>query len=193
MKKILLLLACFASSVAFCQTKISADDALKSTDTKVLASFIKNNPSDPKTPAVRQKLTAILLASMSREEKAEIAKPKVAPMDPVKMEAKVNNDIKKTGAVSEQHRKTAELLTHLFNNDPSSMDAYIQIINKSKCNLVVKINGRKFYNLNVPSNNSNYILVDKGTYTLTTSVCDAKYSSVKNITKDIVVTLAAPR
>jgi hypothetical protein len=57
----------------------------------------------------------------------------------------------------------------------------------------VKISGKKFYNLDVPAKNQNYILVDKGYYTLTTSVCDAKYSSVKNINKDIVVTLNAPK
>ena len=68
----------------------------------------------------------------------------------------------------------------------------MQIVNKSKCNLIVKISGKRFYNLNVPANNENFILIDKGSYTVTTSVCDAKYSSNKNIGKDIVITLNAP-
>ena len=32
-----------------------------------------------------------------------------------------------------KNKKTAELLTHLFNNDPNKRDAYIHIRNKSKC------------------------------------------------------------
>ena len=98
----------------------------------------------------------------------------------------------KSSETSEKNKRTADLLTHMFSNDPNSKEAYVQIVNKSKCNLIVKISGKKFYNLTVPANNQNFILLDKGNYTLTSSICDAKYSSSKSIKGDISITLNQP-
>lgn len=90
---------------------------------------------------------------------------------------------------SSDAKRTAALLTHMFNNDISSNEAYINIKNKSSCNLIVKISGKKYYNLSVPAKGQNFILIDKGEYVLTTMVCDAKYSSLKKITQDIEIAL----
>lgn len=90
---------------------------------------------------------------------------------------------------SEANKKTAAMLTHLFNNDINKNEAYVNIKNRSSCNLIVKINGKKYYNLSVPARGENFILVDKGEYILTTMVCDAKYSSLKKITQDIEIAL----
>ncbi|WP_367269107.1 DUF6759 domain-containing protein, partial [uncultured Chryseobacterium sp.] len=38
-------------------------------------------------------------------------------------------------------------------------------------------------------NGQNFLLVEKGEYVLTTMVCDAKYSSLKKINKDIEIEL----
>lgn len=90
---------------------------------------------------------------------------------------------------SEANKKTAAMLTHLFNNDINKNEAYVNIKNKSSCNLIVKINGKKYYNLSVPARGENFILIDKGEYVLTTMVCDAKYSSLKKITQDVEIAL----
>lgn len=90
---------------------------------------------------------------------------------------------------SEANKKTAAMLTHLFNNDVNKNEAYVNIKNRSSCNLIVKINGKKYYNLSVPAKGENFILIDKGEYVLTTMVCDAKYSSLKKITQDIEIAL----
>ncbi|MCS4303829.1 DUF6759 domain-containing protein [Chryseobacterium sp. BIGb0232] len=90
---------------------------------------------------------------------------------------------------SEANKKTAAMLTHLFNNDINKNEAYINIKNRSSCNLIVKISGKKYYNLSVPAKGENFILIDKGEYVLTTMVCDAKYSSLKKITQDVEIAL----
>ncbi|SDJ51193.1 DUF6759 domain-containing protein [Chryseobacterium jejuense] len=90
---------------------------------------------------------------------------------------------------SEANKKTAAMLTHIFNNDINKNEAYINIKNRSSCNLIVKISGKKYYNLSVPAKGENFILIDKGEYVLTTMVCDAKYSSLKKITQDIEIAL----
>ncbi len=81
------------------------------------------------------------------------------------------------------------MLTHLFNHDPSDKEAYINIKNKSNCSLIVKISGKKYYNLDVPAKGQNFLMIEKGEYVLTTMVCDAKYSSLKKINKDIEIQL----
>ncbi|WP_431610506.1 DUF6759 domain-containing protein [Chryseobacterium sp. 'Rf worker isolate 10'] len=90
---------------------------------------------------------------------------------------------------SEENKRTAAMLTHLFNNDLNKNEAYVNIKNRSACNLIVKISGKKYYNLTVPAKGENFILVDKGEYVMTTSVCDAKYSALKKITQDIEIAL----
>lgn len=183
MKKILYVLTFFLSLHISAQNYTVAQ-VEKTDDPKVVANFIKYNPNHQRTPEFKRKLYAMI-----NSDKPAVAKPSVQPINKKEVATAIKKDVAKDGTVSEKNKKTAELLTHLFNNDPNKKDAYIHIRNKSKCNLVVKISGRKFYNLTVPANNDNYILVPKGTYTLTTSVCDAKYSSVKNIQKDTEITL----
>lgn len=193
MNKFLLFLGLFFSMICCGQSQYTQTQVEQSTDPRVIANFIKFNPNHPKTPEFKRKLIAVINNDKSPGKKAAVAKPTVAPISTSKLTNVIKKDVAKTGGVSEKNKKTAELLTHIFNSDASSKDAYIQIINKSKCNLIVKISGKKFYNLDVPANNQNFILVNKGTYTVTTSVCDAKYSSVKSINKDIVLTLNSPR
>lgn len=183
MKKLLYLFL-FLSGYFVMAQNYTVEQVEKTNDTKVVANFIKNNPNHPKTPEFKRKLYAMI-----NNDKPAVAKPKVEPISKKEVATAIKKDVAKDGTVSEKNKKTAELLTHLFNNDPNKKEAYIHIKNKSKCNLIVKISGKKFYNLTVPANNDNYILVPKGSYTLTTSVCDAKYSSVKNIQKDTEITL----
>ena len=93
------------------------------------------------------------------------------------------------GEPSEENKRRAAMLTHLFNNDVNKNEAYVNIKNRSACNLIVKISGKKYYNLSVPAKGENFILVDKGEYIMTTMVCDAKYSAPKKITQDIEIAL----
>lgn len=192
MKKLFLILMFCAGISVSAQSQYTAAQVEKSTDAKVIANFIKYNPAHPRTPEFRQKLMAVINNDRPAAAQASLAKPSIKPISTSKLEKAVNRDIEKHGT-NEKHKRTADLLNHLFNTDPSSRTAYIQLVNKSKCNLIVKISGKNFYNLDVPANNQNFILVDKGNYTITTMVCDAKYSSVKNINKDIVLTLNSPK
>lgn len=192
MYKYLFFFGLFFSSLACAQSTYTAEQVEKSTDPQVIANFIKYNPTHPRTPEFKRKLLAVINNDKSPAQKAAVAKPTVKAINTEKLEKAVVRGAAK-GEPSEKNKRTAELLTHIFSNDTSGKTAYVQIINKSKCNLIVKISGKRFYNLDVPAHNQNFVLVDKGTYILTTSVCDAKYSSGKTINKDIVVTLNPPK
>ncbi len=190
------------------------NDAESTAEARVVAGFLKQNPGHAKTDYFKRKLMQIVMANNSPEAKPTI---KTLSEDKIKQMVIDNNNLNKGKAVaanagaatpertvsyasvggtasrksgaSEQHKKTAAMLTHMFNNDPMDKEAYINIKNRSKCNLIVKINGKKYYNLDVPANGQNFLLVEKGEYILTTMVCDAKYSSLKKITKDIEIEL----
>lgn len=192
MKKILYLFVFFISIWSCAQSKYTAAQVEKSADPQVIANFIKYNPNHPKTPEFKRKLFAVINNDKSPAQKASVAKPTVKPVSTSKLKNDINRDVSKNGT-NAKHKRTEDLLNHLFNTDTSSRTAYVQIVNRSKCNLIVKISGKRFYNLDVPANNQNFILLDKGSYTVTTSVCDAKYSTTKNISKDIVITLNAPK
>jgi len=192
MKRYFYILVFFIPFFSFAQSKYTAEQVEKSSDPQVIANFIKFNPTHPKTPEFKRKLLAAVNSDKTPAQRASVAKPSVKPISTEKLKTAIKKDVAKDGS-NDKHKRTADLLNHLFNSDPSSKTAYVQIVNRSKCNLIVKISGRKFYNLDVPASNQNFILIDKGNYTITTSVCDAKYTSAKNISKDIVVTLNAPR
>ena len=192
MKKTLYLIVFLLSVFTFAQSKYTVQQVEKSTDAQVIANFVKYIPNHPRTPEFKRKLFAIINNDKPAAVKASVAKPTGAPVNKAKLKTPIKKDVAADGS-NDKHKRTADLLNHLFNSDPNSRTAYVQIVNKSKCNLIVKISGKKFYNLDVPANNQNFIMVDKGSYTLTTSVCDAKYSSRKNIGKDIVITLNQPR
>jgi len=193
-------------------------DAEISKEARVIAGFLKQNPGHARTDFFKKRLIEIIMADNSPEAKPTItplSKNEVAKMT---NNSELNNSktlasntknttsttptrtvnyasvgsigsSSKKSEPSEKNKKTAALLTHMLNNDPSDKEAYINIKNRSKCNLIVKISGKRYYNLDVPANGENYLMVDKGEYVLTTMVCDAKYSSLKKINKDIEIEL----
>ena len=191
MKKLWLIIIIFSFSLTFSQKKpvnknqdvITAEFAEMSNDQQVIATFIKANPDHPKTPALRSKLLSLIGVPKNDAE----AKPKVQVLTAGRVVKEAKKEARR--GTSAEANQAARVLTHLFNNDPNKREAYVEIMNRSDCNIIVKFNGKKFYNLNVNANTKNYILVDKGAYTLTTDVCNSKYSSSKNIVRDISLTL----
>lgn len=191
------------------------NDAESTKEARIIAGFLKQNPGHAKTDYFKKKLIEIIMADNSPEAKPiikplskekiekivsnnELNQPKTLASNTGKASGNTSatpvNYSSTAGTTkkiepSEKNKKTAAMLTHMFNNDPGDKEAYINIKNRSKCNLIVKISGKRYYNLDVPANGQNFLLVDKGEYILTTMVCDAKYSSLKKINKDIEIEL----
>lgn len=184
MKKIFLLSFFLVSVSIFSQ--VSVFEAKKTTDRAVVEKFIRDNPKHPAVPELQKRLPSLSYSGGS----STIAKPTITQMTENKIEktSKVGTVAAK-GQPSEQAKNTAAVLTSLFNNDPNKKEAIVQFVNKSKCILVIKISGKKFYNLTVPANGQNYIMVEKGSYNVTTSICDAIYNQNKALTKDVIITL----
>ncbi len=185
MKKIVLLVMIAVSGMYYAQ--VSVFTAMNSNDPNVVQSFITANPKHPKIPELKKKLQGMrytVVSSSGSGNDAE-AKPKVSKLTTNKLEKNISKS-----KTSESAEKTAAILTNLFNDNKYSKEAVLQIVNRSSCELVVKVAGKKkYYNLNVPSKNQNYILIEKGNYNLTTSICGASYTSNKSITASTIITL----
>jgi hypothetical protein len=187
-------------------------DAENSSEARVVAGFLKQNPNHPKTDHFKKKLLDIIMAAPSPSESkplmASVGKDKVntSKADNFSKPLASNTSLKssapertvnyasvggvsKKAEPSEQGKKTAALLTHLFSNDISDKEAYVNVKNKSKCNMEVKITGKKNYSLSIPAKSENYVLVDKGDYQLATKVCNSPYTAFKKIDKDIEIAL----
>lgn len=168
-----------------------AKPTIKPISKEKIEKIVKNNELNSGKILVANK------ASASNNKTTSVANNTSAAIDALKEERSVSyasvGSAKSAGSskseASEENKRRAAMLTHLFSNDINKNEAYVNIKNRSSCNLIVKINGKKYYNLSVPAKGENFILIDKGEYILTTMVCDAKYSSLKKINQDIEIAL----
>lgn len=168
-----------------------AKPTIKPISKEKIEKIVKNNELNSGKVLVANK------ASASNNKTTSSANNTSAAIDALKEERSVSyasvGSAKSAGSskseASEENKRRAAMLTHLFSNDINKNEAYVNIKNRSSCNLIVKINGKKYYNLSVPAKGENFILIDKGEYILTTMVCDAKYSSLKKINQDIEIAL----
>lgn len=171
----------------FSQTKEELTKAMLSNNQTEIFDFIQKYPNNPNVPFLKKRM------EMVKGNGASVAKPTVEPLDKERLEKQLDK-LKEKNEMAGKAKRTENVLNHLFDNDPNKKEAYVLIRNKSNCNLVVKLEGyKKYYNLDVPKMGENYILVPKGNYKITTMICSAQYSSVKNITEDMQIDLNAKR
>lgn len=93
-----------------------------------------------------------------------------------------------------KNKKTAEVLTYLLNDtDPADPYTVAVIDNLSGCNIIVRlvaVKGNQIYNLPVPKNSKNQFVIYKGSYTMKSNVCAAKYYSQKQISAPLILKLS---
>ncbi|WP_294296463.1 DUF6759 domain-containing protein [uncultured Chryseobacterium sp.] len=202
MKKIMLIIS--AAILVCCnssQVKNSSQNILESKNITEIQDFLKTaHPDDPRRSVLKSKLIALKNAEWTKGKKD--AKPMVAR--PIISEIPSNLMRNSNAAETEEFKqliastpkehkdKTVKLLNTMFNEDISSKEVILLFKNNSDCNLVVRIQGKNFYNMAVPANGENFVVINKGNYILTSNVCDVLYSSQKEIKKSILLTISNP-
>jgi hypothetical protein len=201
MKKILttLLFLILASGTASAQKKHK--DILKSTNIREIEEYLKNtHPDDPKRFVLKPKLIALKNSEWTKgasKARPMEARPVMTDIPNRFMRNSSSNDAeefkKLLAETSDQHKdKTVKLLNAMFDEDITKKEAVLLFRNNSDCNIILRIEGKEFYNLAVPAHGENFIVLNKGTYTLNSNVCDVKYSSQKDIKKSIFVVIENP-
>ncbi|CAD7808640.1 hypothetical protein CHRY9390_01864 [Chryseobacterium aquaeductus] len=201
MKKNSLIILFFTLTLSCSTQTNSHDDILKNTNIKEIEEYLtKTHPEDPKKRILQSKLIAL----KNKEWTKGAANAKPMEVRPIISDIPQNfsknslsrdsEEFKKlTAETSSEHKdKTVKLLNAMFSEDINSKEAILLFRNNSDCNLVLNISGKKFYNLAVASHNENFIIVDKDLYSISGNICDVRYDSQKQITKNIQIILTNP-
>lgn len=200
-KSIFIILLCTLFSCKSTSAKSSSQNILESTDIKEIENYLATTyPDDPKRSVLKPKLIALKNAEWTKGKKN--AKPMEArpiiseiPSDAIRRpNSEEAEEFKRLiASTSQEHKdKTVKLLNAMFNEDINSKEVILLFKNQSDCNLVLKIQGKDFYNMAVPAKGENFIVINKGTYTLTGNVCDVVYSSKKELNKSLFLTINNP-
>jgi len=201
MKKILttLIFLILASGTVSAQKKHK--DVLKSVNIKEIEEYLKNaHPDDPKRAVLKPKLIALKNSEWTKGAKTAKpmeARPIMTDIPNRFLRNSNSNDAEEfkrlIAETSDQHKdKTVKLLNAMFDEDITSKEAVLLFRNNSDCNIILRIEGKNFYNLAVPAHGENFIILNKGSYTLNSNVCDVRYSSQKDIKKSIFVVIENP-
>ena len=84
----------------------------------------------------------------------------------------------------------AESLEVLLNGDPNDKRVSLIINNASNCDIIVRFAGAKSYNLPVRKNFRNFIVIEKGTYSMGANLCNSRFSKTKTFDDSLTVTLS---
>lgn len=194
MRKNILLLMIF-SSLSFNAQKKSKD-VVYSTNIKEIENFLKTaHPDDPRRSVLKPKLIALKNASWMKPGQGTVnLKPIITEIPKSVMKqretAEAEEFKKLLSENPDKHKeKTVNLLNHLFDNDITNKQAIVLMKNNSDCNMIVRIQGKQFYNLAVPARGENFLIVEKGNYKVSSNICDASYSATKIIEKNCLIAL----
>ncbi|AZA52327.1 DUF6759 domain-containing protein [Chryseobacterium sp. G0201] len=172
---------------------------LKSTNIAEIEAYLKNcHPEDPKKLVLKPKLIALKNEEWTKGKKGAKpmeARPVITDISNSTMRnLKDAEEFKRliTENSGEHKDKTIKLLNAMFNEDITSKEVILLCKNRSDCNLILRIQGKKYYNLAIPAHSENFIVIEKGNYTLNSNVCDVQYSSQKEIKKGVYITLNNP-
>ncbi len=183
------------------QVQNKSQNILESKNISEIEEFLKTaHPDDPKRSVLKSKVIALKNSEWTKgkkDAKPMEARPVISEISSSLMKnsnASETEDFKRliASTPAEHKDKTVKLLNAMFNEDISSKEVILLFKNNSDCNIVLRIQGKDFYNLAVPAKGENSIVINKGSYTLTSHVCDVLYSSQKEIKKSIFLTINNP-
>ena len=172
---------------------------LRSSDDKEIETFLKSaHPDDPRRGILKTKLIALRNTALMKSVKPPVNPPKPAvKQTPNYAGAQKNQEEEEFRQLAAQNsgehkQKTVKLLNQLFDNDENNKEAILLIQNNSNCNMIIRVLGKESYNLPIAAHGENSVVLKKGNYQLSGTACNAKYSSVKSIAKNMIVTLNNP-
>lgn len=200
-RKLFFIIITLLSLTVSAQKKKKTKDIMLSTDIAEIENFLKTaHPEDPRRTSLKPKLIALKNAAWTAG--AKNAKPMEARPITIDIPNSVmknpNSDeaeeFKKLIAESSQEhtKKTVSLLNTLFDQDINKKEAILLVQNNSDCNIIIRVNGKSFFNLAIPAHGENSLVLNKGQYELTSNVCGSRYQSNKDIQKSMLVILNNP-
>lgn len=166
-----------------------------------IENFLKTaHPEDPRRHVLKQKLITLKNKAWTKRNSGPAMKARPLPdltdeSKEVRTQLVSDEEFKKLMAEyeSKHNQRTLNLLNQLFDNDPTNSKTIVLVQNNSDCNLVVKIEGKQFYQLPIPAKGENTIVIEKGEYLFSGTLCGALYRSKKTVHKNLIISLDTPR
>lgn len=192
--KAMVLLVLFVLFIQCSETK-NASNILTSNNVGEIQNYLNNaHPDDPKNALLKKRIIHLKNeAWMKKQVKfrpVEYAirtadKDFVYDADPEKFEKLLQAD-----RINHKDR-TVNFLNEMFDSNRNSPNAILLVKNRSHCNTILHIKeGNEEYDLAVPHDGENFLVLEKGTYNISGSICGAKYEKVKDLSKGIYLTLS---
>ncbi len=175
MKKVMLIIS---TGILVCcssvQEQNKSQNILESKNISEIEDFLKTaHPDDPKRNVLKSKIIALKNSEWTKgkkDAKPMEARPVISEISTTLMKnsnAQETEEFKRliASTPAEHKEKTVKLLNAMFNEDISSKEVILLFKNNSDCNIVLRIQGKDFYNLAVPAKGENSIVINKGSYT----------------------------
>lgn len=183
--------------------KKNFNNIIKSQDIAEITEFLEQaHPDDPRKPVLKKRLIQLKNEAWTKgkeNHKPMAARPFQEEEKPLDIKSFTKDETEEFNRLmsensGEHKNKTVGILNSLFDNDPTSKEVVVMIENKSDCNIIVRMEGTagKNYKLPVPSKKQNVMIIEKGAYNFTSSICGGQYVSHKNIQKAFMITLGNP-
>lgn len=187
-------------ALASCAPSTPKGNIMESQDIAEIENFLKTaHREDPRRTVLKQKLITLKNKAWTKQNAGPAMKARPLPdltdeSKEVKTVAFSDEEFKKLMMEYEtkHSQRTLNLLNQLFDNDPTNSKTIVLIKNQSDCNLVMKIQGKDFYQLPVPAKGENSIVIEKGDYEFSGVLCGTVYASKKNVHKNMIISLTAP-
>ncbi|MBW8359325.1 MAG: hypothetical protein K0M63_05925 [Weeksellaceae bacterium] len=85
---------------------------------------------------------------------------------------------------------TAESVDLLLNENPVDNRISLLVNNNTDCNIILRFSGDQSYSLPIRKNFRNFIVIEKGNYSVGANLCNSRYVSSKTLTQSINITIS---
>lgn len=85
--------------------------------------------------------------------------------------------------------KAVSLLNQLFNTDAANTDMVLMIRNDSDCDFTMRITGPNSYNIPVAAKKTESIVVQQGSYNMSSEVCKSPYHVSKTFSENTLLSI----
>lgn len=134
-------------------------------------------------------ITAAVSASLISCGTYETASTKPTAVTAAEMERQEFKELYKKDSL-EKRNMAAASLNVLLNDDPDNKLVSVIVKNTSPCDIILRFAGQKPYNLPIKKNDKNFLVIEKGEYYLGANMCHSRFSSSRNFTDSITLTIS---
>lgn len=183
----------FSTNFVIAQEMSSYHQILASKNIVEISQYLKKlNSDNPQYKSVLNRLKQLKNGSLQSEPRLlisafkNIESPEIkTPLDSEKEE--FHKLMKESAEIHD--KKAVKLLNNIFSKDTGNNESVLLVRNDSSCDIILRLQGKKQYNIAVPSKGENFINLNKDSYMIKGKVCNSEYFNTKDLSNNQIITL----